>query len=623
MHSSKTAVNGGHTSRSAHVVEEIRKRFFTEVYPNSKDQYDEVDIERVRTSEWFIKRYLLAARRNPDEALNMLKTTLAWRKTVQISSTPINTFPREFFQVGGLFQYEPDLDGNPVIYMRIRMHRKIPELAEPIQQFLFYIINKVDLETNSQGAVILFDCSGAGYANMDLDMLKVLSEVAFKYFPFCIKKVIVYELSWMLNAFRRIAMTIIPGAFARIVHFATKDDITNYIAAENLPDFMAGGRCRRDYRAVPEGCPDVETVALERGFQLADVERIRGIFAPYLDEAMAAIEKRKAEEEEEEKAAKRRSEEEDVVPVITSPADEEDEETSNKDNSSGPVAIVRAQGGTAFEDYASLYPQNVITFRRTPLTNSSTSSWSEEDRQNSNSRNSTDQCPLAGTVLLRNNHRSQALAFKVQSTRAEAYSVTPAQGVILPGAYLCINIALKEEEEEKEEGGRSSSEIVVLQDKFMVLLCPEVNLTTDLVSWHHFGRLFLAQADRVFSHKLTTRLAAEDATSAKRVRSEEKSAAAAAESSQTIGRLEREVGRLRQQCRRLEGRQRWLNLVSLLLAVLALALVLWPLAVERPPTWTLLGSLISSVVAGNEQQTMQGACTMAATAVKSTSPPPL
>ena len=36
LHSSKTAVNGGHTSRSAHVVEEIRKRFFTEVYPNSK-----------------------------------------------------------------------------------------------------------------------------------------------------------------------------------------------------------------------------------------------------------------------------------------------------------------------------------------------------------------------------------------------------------------------------------------------------------------------------------------------------------------------------------------------------------------------------------------------------------
>lgn len=61
----------------------------------------------MRTSEWFIKRYLLAARRNPDEALNMLKTTLAWRKTVQISSTPINTFPREFFQVGGLFQVRP------------------------------------------------------------------------------------------------------------------------------------------------------------------------------------------------------------------------------------------------------------------------------------------------------------------------------------------------------------------------------------------------------------------------------------------------------------------------------------------------------------------------------------
>lgn len=546
----------------------------------------------MRNSEWFIKRFLLASRRNPDEALEMLKTTLAWRKTVAISTTPINTFPKEFFQIGGLFQYEPDLEGNPVIYMRIRMHRKIAEIQEPIQQFLFYIINKVDLETNSNGAVILFDCSGAGYANMDLDMLKILSEVAFKYFPFCIQKVIVYELSWMLNAFRRIAMAIIPSTFTRIVHFATKDDIANFIAPENLPDFM-GGTCRRDYRAVPEGCPDVKSVALERGFALADVERIISVFKPYLDEAQAVIEKRKMEDEAERIAS---GEAEEVLEVQT----EGDDELPSGDDAT-PVAIVRqnplGKTSSSFEDYASLYPQNVITFRRTPLNSNPTLG-----EENAADHLKSNECPLTGTILLRNNHHQKALAFKVQSTNAEAYSVTPSQGVVLPGAYLCINITVKE---------TANTNLTLTQDKFMVLLCPEVNLETDLASWRTFGRLFLAQGGKVASHKLTARVAIEEgAVKARQT----------AETAQVIGKLEREVGRLDAKCRRLEARQAWLNLVSLVLAILALVLVAWPLCVERPPTWTMLSSFVSSLANTGGQKSCPSSASMPLAGLK-TQPP--
>lgn len=560
------ASNGNHTSRSAHVVEEIRKRFFTEEWPENKgknqllsrreatltskfflgaDLYDDIDIERLRNSEWFVKRFLLASRRNANEAFEMLKITLAWRKSVQLSTTPINTFPREFFQIGGLFQYEPDLEGNPVIYMRIRMHRKIVELQEPIQQFLFYIINKVDLESNNKGAVILFDCSGAGWNNMDLDMLKVLTEVAFKYFPFCIKKVIVYELSWMLNAFRRIAMSIIPSTFAKIVFFATKNDITNYIALENLPDFI-GGTCQKNYRAVPEGCPDVNSVAVERGFNLADVERIKGIFKPYLDEALAAI----AAQEEEERVvivepdsnetATQLANELLVDEVQLSPG-AEDTVLKEGEEVSDPVAIVRA-AGKSFTEFASLYPQNVLTFRQTPI---SCGQWPRANAQ----------YVLSATILLRNNHLSKPLAFKVQSTNAGQYSVSPNQGVILCGAFVSITLTAKS----LKQAARLS------QDKFMILLCPEVDLQTDLTNLQKFNRLFVEKTDKVFSHKVKAML------------TEEKAGSKATLERAIVGKLEREVDRLKSKCGRLEVRQKWLNLVTLLIMSSALFLVAWPL----------------------------------------------
>lgn len=77
-------------------------------------------------------------------------------------------------KAGGLFDYEPDVNGNVMIYMRIRMHRKIPELADPMKKFVMHIVNKVDKKTDGQGMAIVFDCSGAGYQNADMDFLTFL-----------------------------------------------------------------------------------------------------------------------------------------------------------------------------------------------------------------------------------------------------------------------------------------------------------------------------------------------------------------------------------------------------------------------------------------------------------------
>ncbi|KAF7493147.1 Motile sperm domain-containing protein 2 [Sarcoptes scabiei] len=277
-------------SKSAPFVEQIRQRFLTEEWEINPEEYCEKDIERVKQSKWYVKRFYLSANRNCDEAFELLRSVLKWRRQHDLSNVRPEFFPREFYEIGGLFEYEPDRQGNPVIYLRIRMHRKIKEIQEPIQQFLLYTIDRVDRRSDSKGCVIVFDCSGAGYSNMDLDMLKSLIDIAFKYFPLCIRHVIVYELSWMLNAFRKIAMNLVPSSLAALVRFANQNDITDFIQKESLPDFM-GGTCRRNYRQIPSGCRSTLDMAIEHGFTREQAENIMKQFEPFLKEAREANER--------------------------------------------------------------------------------------------------------------------------------------------------------------------------------------------------------------------------------------------------------------------------------------------------------------------------------------------
>lgn len=88
--------------------------------------------------DWYLKRFLLARNRNVDESFKMLDETMRWRNDMYISQVRDYHFPSEFYQIGALFIYEPDLKGNLVLYMRIRMHHKTAELDEPGKSGLFF-----------------------------------------------------------------------------------------------------------------------------------------------------------------------------------------------------------------------------------------------------------------------------------------------------------------------------------------------------------------------------------------------------------------------------------------------------------------------------------------------------
>lgn len=416
----------------------------------------------------------------------MLKEALIWRKNMDLHNMQANQFPQEFYIIGGLFSYENDLDGNPVIYLRIRMHRKIVELQDPIKQFLFFTIFQIDEANDSKGLVIVFDCSGAGYSNMDMEMLKNISEVGYKYFPLSVKYVIVYELPWILNAIRRAAMAIIPSNMVELVRFASKSDITNYIPLENLPDYM-GGTCKRNYRQVPENCSSVEQLALEKGFSREDVERLLPQFEPYLSEAYEAIrvnqhlntpEKLEHSHSTNEQANSLIHDQVDIAPKC---------DETLCDFKQNQVSVVH-KNSKFFTKYASVYPQNELFFVEHSVKHLAIDQRTTQ---------TTLSAVVSATILIRNNQQAKMLSFKVQSSKPDHYTVTPSLGVVTPGALVCIQVVLK--------AGTKLDDI--MNDKFLILMIPDnINSERVVTSIVDFNRMFVEHIDKVHTHRLRVKI---------------------------------------------------------------------------------------------------------------------
>lgn len=208
----------------------------------------------------------------------MLKKALEFRNSPVISLTE---FPTEFYQIGAVFSYEPDRKGNIPVYMRIRVHQKIPIVQRFLKSFLFNVIEEADKLAEGKGIVLVFDLQGAGINNVDMDLLFFVITTLVNYFPKGLSYMLVHELPWILRSCWLIAKQWLSDDHKDLVKFSDSQTIYEYFIEENLPDFM-GGACKRDYHAVPDSSLTLAQAAKRWNLDEKELYRIRKKFADFL-----------------------------------------------------------------------------------------------------------------------------------------------------------------------------------------------------------------------------------------------------------------------------------------------------------------------------------------------------
>jgi hypothetical protein len=117
------------------------------------------------------------------------------------------------------------------------------------------------------------DCKGAGVKNADIDYLQFIHHVFNDYYPGLVTASVVYKLPIVLEAVYKMVRTWLNDEQNKYIYMAKKKNINEYIAKEQLPDFLLGTNTQ-PYRDVPSDAPTAEELAKKLGLKEGKAEKL-------------------------------------------------------------------------------------------------------------------------------------------------------------------------------------------------------------------------------------------------------------------------------------------------------------------------------------------------------------
>lgn len=236
-------------------IEYVRRRFLEE-YEANPHLYDSCDRERVAKHDYWVSRFINWLDQGPEKAFEHMKETFRWRRSYGVNCYDPLEIPLEVYQMGPVFRYLDDPEGRSMLYVRCKMHRKIPEIEERIKKSFLNYVEKIDSKANREfGFNIVFDMNGSGYSNVDLDMLFFVITTIRKHYPNGNKYTYILGLPWILNSVAKFALALIPSDTARKVKFLSLNEFHQIMPPNTIPDFL-GGTASEVYRKIPRGAKD-------------------------------------------------------------------------------------------------------------------------------------------------------------------------------------------------------------------------------------------------------------------------------------------------------------------------------------------------------------------------------
>lgn len=235
------------SARIEQVRRSVLRRFRHDYLPDSF--YDD-DIEKIRTNDWSIERFFVESK-DVERTTDAIIKSLLWRKSIRIREIKPNDFPQEFFKTG-LFEFGTcKSTGQRMLYLRANKYRRIPELTEHLFQLGNCMFEQLDQELKGSRMSAFLDVSGLSIENADVAFLHHFLDLMFDYFPNCLEKVYVYEVSWFLKPVLYLLLKVLPDRFTKIVTVISHRNALLHISQDFLP-ITAGGTMETNVEVPPD-----------------------------------------------------------------------------------------------------------------------------------------------------------------------------------------------------------------------------------------------------------------------------------------------------------------------------------------------------------------------------------
>lgn len=244
----------------SHLVVQLRQLILEHAKENP-GTYSQRELDKCATDDWYVSRFLLRHKLDLDAAFDMLKKTMRFNHESLATTLRPEDFPAEFYLLGGLFPYGQDRKGNKMLYLRVKLHRKTPDIASVIHAFIYFNIKRLDEEAQGKGISVVIDCAGGGLSNADMDTLGFLVSTLKNYFPKGLSYFLIHEIPWILKPFWHIAKSWLSEEHRALIKFSDASNILEYIDKDNLPEYLGGTGALGPASVVPDNCTTLEQAA--------------------------------------------------------------------------------------------------------------------------------------------------------------------------------------------------------------------------------------------------------------------------------------------------------------------------------------------------------------------------
>ena len=281
----------------AEAIGRLRALFEVELTKNP-DLYHPVDIDRVRTEDWQVKRFLLEKEGNEPAAFQALLSALQWKQSFGVHDRPDAHYPAELWLLNDIEIAGQDRQGRLVQWGSIRNKRYFKPIAALARQFVAHVLERADRAAGEGGFVIVSDAAGGGLANVDLEMNQ-FNQAILVHYPQALKAMYIVDLPWLLNSLMRLMMTFVDPRLRATVHFVRgggAGELTRYIDPAHIPSSLAGGR--RFSRTFPGDLVPLERCYREHGLEEAFVEHFYKVYKLERTGVPKAVEDKNNVEEE-------------------------------------------------------------------------------------------------------------------------------------------------------------------------------------------------------------------------------------------------------------------------------------------------------------------------------------
>lgn len=215
------------------MIAELRQKFFDK-FNDDGPNFHPADIDRIKLSDSWLKRFLEHHEFNEQEAFNMLWETCTWRSNFGTNDISEDNVKLEYLKEGICFSHGKDKDGKALFIIKSKLHYKGVKDFPELQRCIVYWFERLEREGNENQISLFFDMSESGLSNLDMEFIKYLIGLFKTYYPSFLNYIIIFEMPWVLNAAFKLIKTWLPAKAIPKIKNVNKSTLKDYVDPNDI-----------------------------------------------------------------------------------------------------------------------------------------------------------------------------------------------------------------------------------------------------------------------------------------------------------------------------------------------------------------------------------------------------